>query len=293
MPEGPEVKIMAERLNGLLRGKCLQNMEFISGPYKNNKGPIWERARERLKTLMTTIHKPNRALCFKNVSSKGKFIYFQLFHLERVRVGDKYKIQKKGELCFGSSLGLKGRWIDDGEPPHARFVLKYSDKPVSRDTKTIWYDDSMSQGKFTIETPEWLEKKLNDIGPDIYGDGDGFLAKMKTKKAQKMPIFEALMDQTLVSGIGNYLRAEILYNVSKKYQIDPFWLVSKLSDDQIKKLWKGIHNTAQFVYSQGGSQGYFRDSGKYQPRVYKRDITPAGEIVKQFKGKNNRIFYHV
>lgn len=299
MPEGPEVKIMTDNLNTMMRGKCLQSIRIISGPYQTHPKPIWKKTRDRVDTIMRTLLDKNRAICIASVKNKGKFIYFNLIHLERQpKTDESSKIVEKGRVVLGSSLGLKGHWVANDQtqaPLHARIEITYSNKPVVKgDLYTLWYDDTMSQGKFNIETPEWLDKKLKTLGPDVLGDAtsDMFIEKMKTKKAQKMKLFESLMEQNLVSGIGNYLRAEILYHVQENLNISPFLLVSALSDNQLKNVWTSIQKTAKWIVSKGGTSLATYSSGLYEPQIYKKDVAPNGRPIITIKDKNGRMFYY-
>jgi len=288
MPEGPEVKIIAVRLNKLLSGKCLRSIKILSGPYSVNTTSVFKKTRDRVSELSATLKSRERAICFGGVHSKGKFIYFNLIHLKR-EPGPPARIVEIDKIVWGSSLGLKGKWAYGSEKPdNARFEIRFSDKSGSN---TLWYVDSMSQGKFNIENPDWLQKKLKTIGPDIFEAASAeFLVKMKTKKAQKIPLFEALMDQSLISGVGNYLRSEILYDFQENHSINPFVLVSSLTDDQLVALFNTAQKTAKNVVRMNGSEQY--GSG-YEMKIYGQKTAPNGNPIKTHIGKGNRRFYYV
>ena len=78
-----------------------------------------------------------------------------------------------------------------------------------------------------------LTNKLNKIGPDIMEQStDLELFKNQIKKRNNLDksIGLVIMDQKIISGIGNYLRADILY-LSK---INPFRKVKKLNNYEIE-----------------------------------------------------------
>jgi formamidopyrimidine-DNA glycosylase len=95
-----------------------------------------------------------------------------------------------------------------------------------------------------------------------------------TKNRQNTVMFKLLLDQyLLVSGIGNYLRAEILYDA----ELNPYSQCKDLTELQIERLFKSIKKIITQSYNQGGLTikdfhvGNTR--GKFKPKVYNRTIT--------------------
>lgn len=83
MPEGPEVKIIAEQLNELLSGKILNSTHILSGKYCQN-----------LTLLNYREFKNSLPLQIIEVNSKGKLIFFKFTN---------------GWYLF-NSLGMSGTW---------------------------------------------------------------------------------------------------------------------------------------------------------------------------------------
>jgi endonuclease-8 len=74
---------------------------------------------------------------------------------------------------------------------------------------------------------------LTRLGPDLLAERfcmDEALARLRTMPA--LPIGEAVMNQTLVCGIGNVYKSEILF----LERIDPFQPLDQLADDQLRRL---------------------------------------------------------
>ena len=80
--------------------------------------------------------------------------------------------------------------------------------------------------------------------------------------------------ELLFSGIGNYLKAEILYNA----KICPFRNVSDIKDEE----WKTIYNSIKEV-----------TKGDYEIKVYSKKITSKGEKVLSKISKDNRRTWYV
>ena len=295
MPEGPEVKIMANGLNSVLAGKVIKSFEIVSGPYADHQSPVFAKTRHLINKLQITMNAPNKAIIVRSVNTHGKFIYMMCEQLERVRTETGYQTLVKSRFYIGSSLGLKGEWVSIPQGPlnaenAVRFRIRWSDTPkgTPRADQVVLYTDTMKQGKLNILTQDELDKKLSTLGPDPWsGSFEQFKAKMATKKAQKMQVFEMLMEQNLVAGVGNYLRAEILYNV--KQDVDAFALVSTLKESQLKTLWLQIVSLSKHVVKVGSARYGARG---YVPRIYKNTIAPDGSPIKTIVGKNKRIFYY-
>jgi formamidopyrimidine-DNA glycosylase len=105
------------------------------------------------------------------------------------------------------------------------------------DKGSIYFYDTLSFGTLkVIKGTEELDKKLKTLGPDIMDETTDFdLFKKQIKKSTYLdkPIGNVLMNQKMVAGVGNYLRADVLY-LSK---VDPFRKVSKLSDNELEDIF--------------------------------------------------------
>ena len=65
---------------------------------------------------------------------------------------------------------------------------------------------------------------------------------------QGLSIAEALLDQSVVAGIGNIAKSEILFSAG----IDPRAKVTELGDGEMPKLLKAVHETLWNSYNKGG-----------------------------------------
>jgi len=105
------------------------------------------------------------------------------------------------------------------------------------DKGSLYFYDTLSFGTLKVlKNEEELNKKLKTIGPDIMDETTTLdIFKTQIKKTVNLPkeIGVVLMNQKIIAGIGNYLRADILY-LSK---VSPFRKVNKLTDDDIKELY--------------------------------------------------------
>jgi endonuclease VIII len=87
-----------------------------------------------------------------------------------------------------------------------------------------------------VLTPDDTQAVLARLGPDPLVDGGkkGESAFVANVLATRRPIGLVLMDQSVVSGIGNVYRAEILF----RHRLNPYLPAAQLSEDQAVELWR-------------------------------------------------------
>ena len=97
-----------------------------------------------------------------------------------------------------------------------------------------------------------------------------------------MNICRFLMSPNYVSGIGNYLKSEILY----RCRINPFRSLGTLTDEEVARLYGTCLSTIQQAYQSGGlTHGTFLDpdmeKGTFPIFVYKRagQADPHGHTI--------------
>lgn len=112
---------------------------------------------------------------------------------------------------------------------------------------------------------------LQRLGPDLVDsrfDVVEALARFRVRNA--LPLGEAVMNQTIVSGIGNIYKSEILFLMG----FDPFAAVEQFSDDELCKMLQKAR--ALMLRNLGGPQRTTRfgsDAGRMW--VYGRSGTPC------------------
>jgi DNA-formamidopyrimidine glycosylase len=259
MPEGPEVTVIRQGLHNLLQNQFIQELNFDlpSGRYSKKKPDGYN---DFIAELPTKV---------KNVSSKGKFIYFEF---------------DNGWYMY-NTLGMSGGWYMK-EKEHATVVLTYSSgsMPLTKSGKKLWFDDQRHFGtvKFVKGSNE-LENKLKTIGPDLLNDtvtDEDFIKKYRKHNNKKIDV--VVTDQKIFSGIGNYLKAEILY----KAKISPHAIVKNIPDNKLKELLIAIKHKITDSYKLGGaSVQHYSDlnnnKGKFNAyfEVYKKKVDSNGHKV--------------
>ena len=218
MPEGPEVQRSADLLHDALAGRPIRALE----------------ARTKAAKAWLADH-PGA---------------FEGRRVERVWAHGKHLVgQVEGGLFFHSHYLMWGRW---------HVVGLEADAVATRDRRErarILTDDVaallFSAPKFTVgEGDPYAEiPALSRLGPDVLAepfDADAFLRRLEADPGRT--VGAALLDQTVAAGIGNYLRAEILYAC----RMDPWRLVGEMDGAERGCLAETVPRLSRLAYEAGG-----------------------------------------
>lgn len=270
MPELPEVETIKLGLERKIVGLEIKNIEV-----------------RRLKTL----HGDSNKLWGKKVLKvwrRAKILGIDLsgnltllFHLKMT-----------GQLIFekGKEKITGGHPTADmfSQMPNSSTVVIFEFSDGSR----LYFNDQRQFGWVKVVESEKLkvesEKYLGNLGPEPLDEKFTWeVLKENLSKRKKTPVKIALMDQSLIAGIGNIYASESLFLA----RIDPRRLVNTLSDEEFKKLHKGIRGSLEASLKAGGStlanfvdsegkKGYFLNFAY----VYNREGLPckgcSGKVVK-------------
>ena len=256
MPEGPEVRIFVDKLNALYKNKKIKEVKVVSGRYI--KKPI-----NNLSSLKDKI--------IKNFSCKGKFIWIDL-----------------DNVIIFNTLGMTGSWSKN-QKKHSRIKITFTDN------ESLFFSDIRNFGTFQIKSRIDLAKKLKSIGPDMLSDPPiNFISRLR--KYNHKNICSVIMNQNVISGVGNYIKAESLWYS----RINPHATVKDLSDDHLELLKKAIIYVINKSYqSQGATiQSYYDFEGNSGSAtnsfvVYGKNVDYNGHAVLKEKTLDKRTTHWV
>lgn len=222
MPEGPEITILSQYLTTVLTGKQILNISVLAGKYKKDQ---------------TQFNILNNAapLTIINIGSKGKQMFIEL------------KTNNNDVVYLMTHLGLTGFWTIN--PIVAK---NYKIDITISDNIKLMYEDNSNFGNMFVCNQTEFNKKLDTLALDIVKTNISncelfniFKQYLTNKKIKKTNVVELLMNQhAIISGIGNYLMAEILYRA----KISPFTNVRDLFDDRILELCESIRYVVKLSY---------------------------------------------
>lgn len=264
MPEGPEVRITAEKLHALLKGQTITLITVVDGPFRFNNGSIYANFRRSV----AEFNRYDGNIIVDFVRNKGKYIYMRLVSVEKNADGSP-----KYERFLFSHLSLGGNWLTE-TGAHTMVVIRY------QQGRKLYYHDHRRRGKLYLFTRDEARDWLARIGPDVLSRGftrEVFDRVMALPRVRRMTIDIMLMKQEFFSGIGNYLRAEIL----NEAKIDPRRNVSSLGKKELAKLYEAIIEKTRQSYAAHGTTIDEREGG-YIPVIYGKKVDPLGNPIATY-----------
>jgi formamidopyrimidine-DNA glycosylase len=287
MPEGPEVRKYADALDAVLTGHRVVSLQA-----RTREARAWlEHNEDRVRG-----HRVERVI------SHGKHL---LGYIE-------------GGFFFHSHLMMWGRW--------QTFALNNPAKTRSRKPEAVLIlpeKDRRERARIVVEggaaillsapifnagegDPYQQIEILSTLGPDVLPydrafDAGEFQCRLLLPEHLDVEVGAALLNQQIVAGLGNYLRAEVMFAC----KLDPWRKVGDLTDQNLKCLVRTIPKLSRLAYERGGTaprKDRERMAGDpalvYQPGreygtrhlVFRRTNLPClrcGEPIRQLRQKTH------
>jgi formamidopyrimidine-DNA glycosylase len=260
VPELPEVEVARRNLQRWARGHVVRGAEaektrIVSGSLASLVGARVDEVDRRGKNLLVTL-------------SRGR----------KERVG------------LWSHLGMTGKWLRRraGEAPrfsHARLELD--------DGRVLHYCDMRRFGRIQLVPGARFEEipRLAALGPDPLHDGVD-AAKLHARLARvRLPIKVALLDQTVLAGVGNIQATEACFRA----RLDPRRPARSLTRAEVSRLARAILASIRYTIEEFTASGagagdgdivYVEEDRSANPfKVYGR----AGEPCPRKNGTIRRI----
>lgn len=188
------------------------------------------------------------------------------------------------QVGLWSHLGMTGKWVlrqpGDPRPSHARMELTLDDE-----SRLLYLDPRMFGRLRWVPDAHFDEiPELAALGPDPLVDGIEVRALADRLSRVRRPIKVALLDQSVLAGVGNIQASEALFRA----RIDPRRPASSLSRAEVGRLRKGILASIAFTLdalsdsdSEDGDIHYVEEDRTRNPfLVYDR----AGEACPRSRG---------
>ncbi|SMO37358.1 endonuclease VIII [Gracilimonas mengyeensis] len=266
MPEGPEIWRAADTIKDAITGKKAESVFFAFEELKPYE--------EKLKGLKV-----------ESVTPRGKAILTSF----------------EGDLNIYSHNQLYGKWIvsEDGEEPDnnrsLRLAIHTGEEAAflySASEIEILKDDEVEQHSY-----------IQKLGPDVVHPDTTYeqvLQQYQSDDFKNRKLATLLLDQGFLSGLGNYLRSEIMFCAG----IHPDYRPVDCREEQIKKLAKyslelprRSYETKGLVTSDDLIEALKREGAtrkEYRFYVYGREGKPCykcGRDIKVKKTGGRKIYY--
>ena len=218
MPEGPEVQRSADALHAALAGREIRAFGA------------------RTKAARAWLDEHPDAFVGRRVERVGAHGKHLIGHVE-------------GGLFFHSHFLMWGRWhvVAPDDPAVETRDRRERARIVTDEAAALLY----SAPKFDVGRGDPYEvlPALPRLGPDVLDepfDAADFLRRLDAEPDRT--VGAALLDQSVAAGIGNYLRAEILYEC----RMDPWRPVGDLDGAERAGLAREVPRLSRLAYEAGG-----------------------------------------
>ena len=242
MSEGPEVKIIANKISSRLKGKEIEDIIF-----KN-----------------LDAHTKNQVIGSKldYVKSFGKNLVFKfssgIYLRNHMMMWGKWRIYDRSKYDKGLAI----------PPPRRSNMNRHQSLPVikekdvrndsrvrltiiTKDTVLIEFNGPILQ--FSMDNP--VEKEpIKSLGPDCLNQPIFDVKEFEKRlllpltKQEILFISEALLNQKIIAGIGNKYKSEILFVCG----INPFKKISQLDINERNQLYEKIPKVLKYGYENAG-----------------------------------------
>lgn len=260
MPEGAEVLVLSKVIERAIN-KSFHKIEII----ENIPGKLHRFSRTPIKHL----EKLQSGFTIEKVGTKGKLIWI------------RFALPNQEKIWALNTLGMSGSWVwNRKEDKHTRLSFV-------NETENLSFNDIRNFGTFKLVDIKEAHKKLKSIGWDLLkspAPEDKWRSFQYSKLSNK-PVGEALMDQSIFSGIGNIYCCESMYEVG----INPNTLVSDIPEESWNKINITSHNILKNAYLLGGSSiemfsadGILGTAQDFH-KIYGKTQCPLGHKVSRIK----------
>lgn len=261
MPELPEVEVIKLGLQKKIIGLKIQKIQILSAKtFIGNPNPvegqkvlnIWRRAKilgvELSGDLMLLFH----------LKMSGQLIWEG--NRQQVTGNSKASLTLRDKFIGGHPTeDMRGKMPNS----HTRVIFSFSGG------SHLYFNDQRKFGWIRVVDRGQVtgDSVIKNLGPEpLEKDFDWKVLKQNLLKHPKMPVKVAVMDQTVVAGVGNIYANEACFDA----RINPKVKAASLSDEQFKKLHTGIIKALKAGIEHGGStrahfvntegrKGYFLD----------------------------------
>lgn len=220
MPELPEVETIKKTLERFVLNKTIDDVEVYWPNIIKEPDDT-----EQFKLLL-------KGQTIRELSRKGKFLLFYL---------DDY--------CLISHLRMEGKYsVQPSSEPikkHTHIIFKFTNGEELR------YNDVRKFGTMHVYVrgEEFNNKPLNQLGPDPFDDAFTFDYFHHKLKRTDRYIKQVLLDQAIVTGLGNIYVDETLF----KAGVHPLKRSSKLTKKEIKLIREQAIATLNDAIKAGGT----------------------------------------
>lgn len=229
MPELPEVETVKETLKRKVLGKTIKSVDVIYPNIIENM----DSSEFSKKLVGQTI---------KDITRRGKWL---VFHLD--------------DYCLLSHLRMEGKYflknVNDTIGKHQHVIFNFTDDTSLR------YNDTRKFGRMYLVDKDHVEdaKPIQELGLEPWDENLTYKYLLDKYKSKKLPIKTVILDQGIITGIGNIYADEVLF-LSK---INPYTPCCDLKKKDLENIIINTRKTLEKAIEEGGTtiRSYTSDEG--------------------------------
>lgn len=286
MPEGPEVKVVADGIMHIV-GKMLFNIKYSDKAMTFSEKKSYANFIPcKVKTVFTKgkrifIAMDSGQTLIVFLGMNGKLLHNLDNYNSKDNSKDNFENCDSSENCNSSENYDSS---DDQLGKHVQYLLQFEHQTL------YYYNPRFPIGYIECLFYDDTVDRINSMGIDVLGEQctlEQFLSLLKPQ----WNICKWIMDQSILCGIGNYLKSDILYLAG----ILPQETIRNIDDDKLSNLHRLCFEIPQLSYSKGGcTLRDYTDSngneGSYVPFIYDRSHID-GQVVMKGKTPDGRMSY--
>jgi formamidopyrimidine-DNA glycosylase len=247
MPELAEVETFRRKIEKIVKNKTIKEVEAIPDKVvfeKKSPGEIRKFLLDRK---------------VKKCCRKGKYLWFEL--------------DKPPWPVF--HLGMTGSYIISDTPPdknekNVKLILKMSNG------KFIIFKDPRRFGRVMIKENPLHQPPLVNLGPDAMNELPSYHDLHERFHERKSPVKTILLDQSFLSGIGNWMSDEILYQSG----IKPHKRSSELTLPEVRRMHSKIKAVTKTSVAAEADDANYPKNWIFHQRWKKKDKVSSGKAIR-------------
>lgn len=288
MPELPEVETIIRGLRKKVIGRTITSF-WTDTPSIIKKPTIKKIKKEILGLKILGIKRIAKNIIFKLSEEKIMLIHQKI---------SGHLLYGKWEMKKNKPHPLRNKYLEDKENQYIRVIFGLDNgyqmalSDLRKFAKIIF-----GKADEILNLPE-----IKELGPDPLEKSFDFekfkvILKTRTGKKRTGKIKQILMNQKIISGIGNIYSDEILWRA----RIHPLTPANKLSEKELKKIFEAMKEILSLAVEEGGSSvSDYRDvegkKGGYQDiqNAYGRegeDCRRCGKEIERIKIGNRSSYF--
>lgn len=282
MPELPEVETVRQVLIAAgIVNQTIQKVEVYKDETKKRASLIKEMDEEKFINLLKdkTIYEINR---------KGKWLFFILANQEKIRTH-----------VLISHLGMTGKYFIEEKLMNTEQKEALGLTFYLSNQKKLFYCDPRRFGSFRLQSiAEYRQlSPYKNIGLDLLNETVNSQYLFECFQKRKVAIKTVLLEQDIISGIGNIYASEILFRT----QTHPLKKTNELTYSEVEKIVSEARIVLKEALKEKGTSAFdfinpLAQAGNYQHKlkVYDRNKKPCvecGVLIKKIETNKRSSFF--